>query len=80
MSGLTEATLKRLAGTRSFERGLGYLDAVAGVEIGDGWVAASVHGTERYEVELTLDGPGGPTGECDCPYGLEGNFCKHLVA
>ncbi|MCW7946602.1 hypothetical protein AAW14_32485 [Streptomyces hygroscopicus] len=78
--GLTEANLKTLAGARSFERGLGYLDAVSGVEVGDGWVTASVHGTERYEVELTLDGPGGLVGECDCPYGLEGNFCKHLVA
>ncbi|MFE2061977.1 SWIM zinc finger domain-containing protein [Streptomyces sp. NPDC059467] len=80
MRGLTEANLKTLAGARSFERGLGYLDAVSGVEVGDGWVTASVHGTERYEVELTLDGPGGLAGECDCPYGLEGNFCKHLVA
>ncbi|UUU30902.1 hypothetical protein JIX56_13830 [Streptomyces sp. CA-210063] len=80
MRGLTEANLKTLAGARSFERGLGYLDAVSGVEVGDGWVTASVHGTERYEVELTLDGPGGLSGECDCPYGLEGNFCKHLVA
>ncbi|MER5343213.1 hypothetical protein ABT030_23400 [Streptomyces mirabilis] len=74
---LTEANLKALAGARSFERGLGYLDAVSGVEVGDGWVTATVHGTERYEVELSLDGLGG---ECDCPYGLEGNFCKHLVA
>lgn len=80
MRGLTEANLKTLAGARSFERGLGYLDAVSGVEVGDGWVTASVHGTERYEVELALDGPGGLSGECDCPYGLEGNFCKHLVA
>ncbi|MGW0821010.1 SWIM zinc finger family protein [Streptomyces sp. NPDC002845] len=80
MRGLTEANLKTLAGGRSFERGLGYLDAVSGVEVGDGWVTASVHGTERYEVELALDGPGGLSGECDCPYGLEGNFCKHLVA
>ncbi|MDI9883457.1 hypothetical protein QMZ92_03340 [Streptomyces sp. HNM0645] len=80
MRGLTEANLRTLAGARSFERGLGYLDAVAGVEIGDGSVIASVHGTERYEVELVLDGPGGLSGECDCPYGLEGNFCKHLVA
>ncbi|MBD9727887.1 hypothetical protein PV755_31820 [Streptomyces caniscabiei] len=80
MDSLTEANLKALAGARSFERGLGYLDAVSGVEVGDGWVTASVHGTERYEVELTLDGPGGLTGECDCPYGVEGNFCKHLVA
>lgn len=80
MRGLTKANLKTLAGARSFERALGYLDAVSGVEVGDGWVSASVHGTERYEVELTLDGPGGLSGACDCPYGLEGNFCKHLVA
>ncbi|MBP8536312.1 SWIM zinc finger domain-containing protein [Streptomyces sp. MK37H] len=80
MQGLTEENLKLLAGPRSYERGLGYLDALSGVEVGDGWVTASVHGTERYEVELTLDGPGGLSGECDCPYGMEGNFCKHLVA
>ncbi|BBC30414.1 uncharacterized protein SGFS_017080 [Streptomyces graminofaciens] len=80
MGGLTKANLKSLSGVRSFERGLGYLDAVSGVEIGDGWVTATVHGTERYEVELTLDGPGGLSGECDCPYGQEGHFCKHLVA
>ncbi|MBT2365371.1 hypothetical protein J7E88_08545 [Streptomyces sp. ISL-10] len=80
MVGLTEANLRALAGARSFERGLGYLDAVSGVEVGDAWVTATVHGTERYEVELALNGPGGVAGECDCPYGLEGNFCKHLVA
>ncbi|MGW3496568.1 SWIM zinc finger family protein [Streptomyces sp. NPDC001020] len=80
MRGLTEVNLKKLAGARSFDRGLGYLDVVSEVEVGDGWITASVHGTERYEVELSLDGPGGLAGECDCPYGLEGNFCKHLVA
>ncbi|MFF7840184.1 SWIM zinc finger domain-containing protein [Streptomyces ossamyceticus] len=80
MRGLTEANLEKLAGSRSFDRGRGYLDAVTGVEVGDGWVTASVHGTERYEAELALDGPGGLSGECDCPYGMEGNFCKHLVA
>ncbi|MEU7470769.1 hypothetical protein AB0A94_19930 [Streptomyces sp. NPDC044984] len=80
MRGLTEANLKKLAGGRSFERARGYLDAVSGVEVGDGWITASVHGTERYEAELTLDGPRGLSGACDCPYGLEGNFCKHLVA
>ncbi|MGP4049274.1 SWIM zinc finger family protein [Streptomyces sp. 2A115] len=80
MLSLTEANIKALAGPRSFERGRGYLDAVTGIEVGDGWVTATVHGTERYEVELILDGPDGLTGECDCPYGLEGNFCKHLVA
>jgi uncharacterized Zn finger protein len=53
---------------------------VTGVEVGDGWVTATVHGTERYEVELSLEGTRGLAGECDCPYGLEDNFCKHLVA
>ncbi|WP_432035785.1 SWIM zinc finger family protein [Streptomyces cucumeris] len=80
MEGFSESALRALAGPRSFERGRGYLDAVSGVEVGDGWVTARVHGTERYEVELVLDGPGGLSGDCDCPYGMEGNFCKHLVA
>ncbi|MFD7549384.1 SWIM zinc finger domain-containing protein [Streptomyces sp. NPDC059816] len=53
---------------------------MSAVEVGDGWVRASVQGTERYEAELTLGGRGGLAGECDCPYGQEGNFCKHLVA
>lgn len=74
---LTEANLRALAGARSFERGRGYLDAVSGVEVGDDRVSATVHGTERYGVELTLDGPGGLGGDCDCPYGMEGDFCEH---
>ncbi|UUN29675.1 SWIM zinc finger domain-containing protein [Streptomyces sp. FIT100] len=80
MGGLTEAKLRALAGERSFERGLAYTDEVSGVEFGDGWIRASVRGTERYEVELLLGGRGMPAGMCDCPYGQEGNFCKHLVA
>ncbi|MEV5433463.1 hypothetical protein [Streptomyces sp. NPDC052701] len=80
LTDLTEENLKALAGPRSYERGLGYLDAVSGIEVDDGRVTASVHGTERYEVELAFGGPGGLSGECDCPYGMEGNFCKHLVA
>ncbi|MEV7236428.1 hypothetical protein AB0N06_21285 [Streptomyces sp. NPDC051020] len=80
MGGFTEADLRVLAGRRSFERGEDYLDAVTALEVGDGWITATVHGTDAYEVELSLDEPEGLTGECDCPYGMEGNFCKHLVA
>ncbi|MER6999212.1 SWIM zinc finger family protein [Streptomyces sp. NPDC000410] len=80
MGRLTEASLRTLAGARSFERGLGYLDAVSGVEVEDDRITATVHGTERYAVELVLSGRRGLAGECDCPYGQEGNFCKHLVA
>lgn len=80
MGGFTEADLRLLAGPRSYQRGQDYLDAVTALEVGDGWITATVHGADAYEVELSLDEPEGLTGECDCPYGVEGNFCKHLVA
>ncbi|MFD9516988.1 SWIM zinc finger domain-containing protein [Streptomyces sp. NPDC059979] len=78
--GFTEEDLRRLAGTRSFERGLGYRSAVSRVEIGDETITATVDGTDAYEVELTEDEDSGLTGWCDCPFGQEGNFCKHCVA
>lgn len=78
--GFGEDDLRALAGARSFERGLGYLDAVSGLEVGEGSVTAVVHGTDVYEVELTLGGGQGISGWCGCPYGQEGNFCKHCVA
>lgn len=78
--GFDEDDLTALAGARSFERGLGYLDAVSGLEVGEGSVTAVVHGTDVYEVELTLGGEKGISGRCDCPYGQEANFCKHCVA
>lgn len=75
-----EDDLRALSGPRSFERSLGYLEAVSGLEVGDGTVTAVVHGTSVYEVELSI-GPGTDvSGRCDCPYGQEGNFCKHCVA
>ncbi|MFB8000299.1 SWIM zinc finger domain-containing protein [Streptomyces sp. NPDC056002] len=80
--GFGEDELRTLAGARSFERGVGYVDAVSGLEVGDSAVFARVHGSDVYEVELTLgEGTGtGVSGWCDCPYGQEGNFCKHCVA
>ncbi|THA57236.1 SWIM zinc finger domain-containing protein [Streptomyces sp. A1136] len=80
MTGFTETGLRAIAGPRSFARAQDYLDAVTVTEIGDGWITATVHGTHPYAVKLSLDGGEKPSGECDCPYGLEGNFCKHLVA
>ncbi|MFJ9098120.1 SWIM zinc finger domain-containing protein [Streptomyces sp. NPDC102405] len=78
--GFGEDDLRVLAGARSFERGLGYLDAVSGLDVGEDSVTAVVHGTDVYEVELALGGGDGISGWCDCPYGQEGNFCKHCVA
>ncbi|MFF4493576.1 SWIM zinc finger domain-containing protein [Streptomyces sp. NPDC001546] len=78
--GFTEEDLRRLAGARSFERGLGYLSAISRLEIGDETITAVVDGSNTYQVELTEDEDSGLTGWCDCPYGQEGNFCKHCVA
>ncbi|MFI6006594.1 SWIM zinc finger domain-containing protein [Streptomyces sp. NPDC051366] len=78
--GFTEEDLRRLAGARSFERGVGYVPAVSRLEIGDETITATVDGSDAYEVELTEDEEGRLSGWCDCPYGQEGNFCKHCVA
>ncbi|MYT23046.1 hypothetical protein GTW69_22620 [Streptomyces sp. SID7760] len=71
--------LRRLAGARSFERGLEYLSCVSALEIGERTITATVDGTDVYGVELT-EHENGLTGWCDCPHGQEGNFCKHCVA
>ncbi|MER7947962.1 hypothetical protein ABTY59_11330 [Streptomyces sp. NPDC096079] len=62
--------LRRLAGARSFERGIGYLSCVSALEIGERTITATVDGTDVYEVELT-EHEDGLTGCCDCPYGQE---------
>ncbi|WP_052682102.1 SWIM zinc finger family protein [Saccharothrix sp. ST-888] len=76
----TENDLRALAGLRSYERGEGYRDAVNGLEVAGNRFTATVCGTELYEVVLELNGRRRLTGNCDCPYGLDGNFCKHCVA
>jgi uncharacterized Zn finger protein len=77
--GFTEADIQRVAGSRSFGRGMDYVDAVTDLEISDSQVTATVYGTDRYRVTLTTGG-GRLAGMCTCPHGLEGNFCKHCVA
>ncbi|MEU3090308.1 SWIM zinc finger family protein [Streptomyces massasporeus] len=78
ISVLDEETLRELAGSRSYARGQGYAGAVTRLRADDeGTVTALVHGTGVYEVTLW---PDEEDGTCDCPYGQEGNFCKHCVA
>ncbi|MFG2884611.1 hypothetical protein ACGFYV_20355 [Streptomyces sp. NPDC048297] len=50
-SDFDEDDLRELAGPRSFERGRGYLAAVTAVEVGAGWITATVHGTGSYQAE-----------------------------
>lgn len=76
---LTEADVKRAAGDRSFVRGRDYVGDVEDLEIGSAEITASVHGSREYRVSLAF-GEEGLTGDCTCPYGREGFFCKHCVA
>ncbi|GAA2115708.1 SWIM zinc finger family protein [Streptomyces synnematoformans] len=86
----SEKSLLRLAGSRSYARGEGYVDAVDRLRVDEeGTVTARVSGTDVYQVTLWLGafGTDGAEGEdadfdgaCDCPYGQEGHFCKHCVA
>ncbi|WP_329283986.1 SWIM zinc finger family protein [Streptomyces sp. NBC_00691] len=77
--GFDEDELRRLAGPGSFERSRDYLSSVSALEISETTITATVDGTDVYEVELTGH-ERGLTGWCSCPYGQEGNFCKHCVA
>lgn len=79
MAWFTRVDLEELAGSRSFDRGLGYVEAVVNIRDLPNGVVATVHGTDEYQVRL-YDTGGDLDGECDCPYGEEGNFCKHCVA
>jgi uncharacterized Zn finger protein len=80
----TEDDLRSASGDASFSRGLGYLNRVEVLEITGTSVIAIVSGSEAYEVRLRLGGTGsgaaGVWGSCSCPFGAEGNFCKHCVA
>jgi uncharacterized Zn finger protein len=71
--------LWRLAGKRSFDRGERYVDAVSDLRDVGGGVVATVQGTEPYQVRLTWTEPG-LIGDCSCPFGQDGEFCKHCVA
>lgn len=67
-----------LAGRTSYDRGVDYIDNVADLVVTGTRVTATVSG--RYDYDVTLYLRDGLAGDCDCPWGEEGNFCKHLVA
>ena len=75
----TEDDLRNAAGPMGFERGLGYRDGVEELDIGPDEVNAIVVGSFEYDVTLSRE-RGVLVGECSCPWGQEGNFCKHCVA
>jgi hypothetical protein len=75
----TEDDLRRAAGDGSFRRGRDYVDAVGELQPTAYGVKASVRGSDVYEVWLGRENDA-LVAECGCPFGSDGNFCKHCVA
>lgn len=78
---LTADYILRLAGERYYQRGLDYFRRGKVVELENlgNRVEAIVHGTEEYLVKLAAKS-GGLEHRCNCPLGLDEEFCKHCVA
>lgn len=79
VSGFGQLDLWRIAGKGPYEQGEQFVDAVADLQPTTDGVRATVHDSEPYQVSLGW-ADGQLTGDCSCPYGREGTFCKHCVA
>src|SRR5258708_19108082 len=73
--------IKRLCNDRSFARGEAYFNEghVQSLAEQDGVLTAVVSGQQDYRVKLRWD-DSEVEYSCNCPVGLDGKFCKHLVA
>ena len=78
---LNHGLLLELAGGRYFERGEGYYreGRVRDLLEHEGAIAAKVVGTEEYRVRFRAEDEELDY-SCDCPLGMDGEFCKHCVA
>ena len=78
---LTTATLRALANTSSYTKGLTYhrQNAVGKITQSGRIFAARVTGSYNYRVTLDLADDTAPEFTCSCPYNFDG-ICKHAVA
>src|SRR5215210_8664801 len=78
---LTRDMMLELAGETYFERGEGYHRGghVRSLVEHEGAIVAKVLGTYEYRVRFRAE-DNGLAYSCDCPLGVDGEFCKHCVA
>lgn len=79
---IDEKLLFELAGKATFERGQDYVTKGLVLSISkktDKLITAQVQGSQLYEVNLWLKAKTLQY-SCNCPFALEGAFCKHCVA
>ncbi len=77
----TKKDLQRATDSRSWKRGVGYFEEerVESLMVDGGVIHARVAGNEEYRVQLWMEDQQ-VEGECSCPMGDDGVFCKHCVA
>ena len=77
----TKKDLQRATDSRSWERGVGYFEdgRVGSLMVDGGVIHARVAGNEDYRIQVWME-RGQIEGECSCPMGDDGVFCKHCVA
>lgn len=78
---ITAAALRRAADDRSYKKGEDYFQrGLVRSLLADGdEIVAKVSGTRDYKVRLQVE-DSEFDGECSCPMGDMGTFCKHMVA
>lgn len=78
---ITQAAIRRAADDRSYKRGKGYFESgmVYSLLLDGDKIFAKAHGTRDYKVHLWVE-DGDVVGQCSCPMGDQGVFCKHMVA
>ena len=66
---------------RIFERGVAYANEgrVRSLQVSNKRLSALVTGSQSYEVQFR-EGPKYIKGSCTCPYALNEDYCKHVVA
>lgn len=80
---ITRKTLREEAGSTYFGRGLDYFKSgyVKKLEVHGNRIEGSVRGSRLYHCSIECDIDADSLfGECSCPLGDDGEFCKHLVA
>jgi uncharacterized Zn finger protein len=80
---LSEAEIRNHAGKSSFEKGKTYFNQgkVSSLINDKSKLTAKVKGSQVYTVKLWKTSNQNILNyQCSCPFGREGNFCKHLVS
>lgn len=67
---------------RIIDRGLTYYESgqVKDFKKVNNHISATVIGSDYYSVSIDMDGDSIINADCDCPYAMDGNNCKHMVA